>query len=171
MAPKINIDDLVDYKTSYTAAVKKPEVSGTRLTSLCPFHDDRKASFSVDLKTGQYTCFACGKSGNYIDFIAEMRGISTKDAYKAILREHGVAEPSGKDEPKPQAHYTVDDYAAEKHLPADWLRQQCSLTDEAEKKTGDPLHQNSLLWPGRQGSGLPQAHGQAQLQVGLWFRR
>lgn len=62
MAPKINIDDLVDYKTSYTAAVKKPEVSGTRLTSLCPFHDDRKASFSVDLKTGQYTCFACGKS-------------------------------------------------------------------------------------------------------------
>lgn len=138
MAPKINIDDLVDYKTSYTAAVKKPEVSGTRLTSLCPFHDDRKASFSVDLKTGQYTCFACGKSGNYIDFIAEMRGISTKDAYKAILREHGVAEPSGKDEPKPQAHYTVDDYAAEKHLPADWLRQQCSLTDEAEKKTGDP---------------------------------
>ena len=117
MAPKINIDDLVDYKTSYTAAVKKPEVSGTRLTSLCPFHDDRKASFSVDLKTGQYTCFACGKSGNYIDFIAEMRGISTKDAYKAILREHGVAEPSSKDEPKPQAHYTVDDYAAEKHLP------------------------------------------------------
>ena len=138
MAPKINIDDLVDYKTSYTAAVKKSEVSGTRLTGLCPFHDDRKASFSVDLKTGQYTCFACGKSGNYIDFIAEMRGISTKDAYKAILREHGVAEPSGKDEPKPQAHYTVDDYAAEKHLPADWLRQQCSLTDEAEKKTGDP---------------------------------
>lgn len=133
MAPKINIDDLVDYKTSYTAAVKKPEVSGTRLTGLCPFHDDRKASFSVDLKTGQYTCFACGKSGNYIDFIAEMRGISTKDAYKAILREHG-----GKDEPKPQAHYTVDDYAAEKHLPADWLRQQCSLTDEAEKKTGAP---------------------------------
>ena len=52
MAPKINIDDLVDYKTSYTAAVKKREVSGTRLTGLCPFHDDRKASFSVDLKTG-----------------------------------------------------------------------------------------------------------------------
>lgn len=128
---KVNIDDIVDYKSEYTRSVKKCEVTGDRLTGLCPFHDDRKASFSVDLKTGKYTCFACGKSGNYLNFVAELSGTSTGEAYKNILREHGVADE--KQEPPPPAKYTVEDYAKEKNLPADWLRTNCFLEDGKEK--------------------------------------
>lgn len=133
---KVNIDEIVDYKTEYEQVVKKPEISGRRLTGLCPFHDDRKASFSVDLKTGKFTCFACGKSGNYINFVAELHGISTKDAYKQILRAHGIAE----EEKRPAAPktYTVEDYAREKNLPVDWLRTNCQLEDGREKD-GEPF--------------------------------
>lgn len=128
---KVNIDDIVDYKAEYTRSVKKCEISGSRLTGLCPFHDDRKASFSVDLKSGKYTCFACGKSGNYINFVAELGGLSTSDAYKQILRDHGVAEE--KKAPAAPQRYTVDDYAKEKNLPAEWLVANCFLENGQEK--------------------------------------
>ena len=56
---KVNIDELVNYKEEYTKFVQKPEFKRDRMVSLCPFHDDRKPSFSVDLKTGKFVCFAC----------------------------------------------------------------------------------------------------------------
>ena len=127
---KVNLDELLNYKEEYSKFVQKPEYKKERMTSLCPFHDDRKPSFSVDLKTGKFVCFACGKAGNYVSFRAELDGCSNADAYKRILREHGVDE--AKKEPTRQ-NYTVDDYAKEKNLPADWLRMVCSLEDGKEK--------------------------------------
>ena len=127
---KVNLDELLNYKEEYSKFVQKPEYKKERMTSLCPFHDDRKPSFSVDLKTGKFVCFACGKAGNYVSFRAELDGCSNADAYKRILREHGVDE--AKREPARQ-NYTVDDYAKEKNLPADWLRMVCSLEDGKEK--------------------------------------
>ena len=127
---KVNLDELLNYKEEYSKFVQKPEYKKERMTSLCPFHDDRKPSFSVDLKTGKFVCFACGKAGNYVSFRAELDGCSNADAYKRILREHGVDET--KKEPARQ-NYTVDDYAKEKNLPADWLRMVCSLEDGKEK--------------------------------------
>lgn len=97
---------------AYTKFVQKPEFKHDRMVSLCPFHDDRKPSFSVDLKTGKFVCFACGKAGNYVSFRAELDGTSNADAYKKILREHGVDET--KKEPAKPKSYTVEDYAAEK---------------------------------------------------------
>ena len=127
---KVNLDELLNYREEYSKFVQKPEYKKERMTSLCPFHDDRKPSFSVDLKTGKFVCFACGKAGNYVSFRAELDGCSNADAYKRILREHGVDET--KKEPARQ-NYTVDDYAKEKNLPADWLRMVCSLEDGKEK--------------------------------------
>lgn len=131
----VNIDQVVDYKKEYSAAVHG-KITGDHLVGLCPFHKDKKPSFSVDLKTGKFTCFACGKSGNFINFTAEMRGISTKDAYKEILREHGIEEAPAA--PAAPAHYTVEDYAKEKHLDPEWLKTQCRLESAKEKRDGSP---------------------------------
>lgn len=128
---KVNIDELVNYKEEYTKFVQKPEFKHDRMVSLCPFHDDRKPSFSVDLKTGKFVCFACGKAGNYVSFRAELDGTSNADAYKKILREHGVDE--AKKEPAKPKSYTVEDYAAEKKLPAEWLHMVCSLESKQEQ--------------------------------------
>ena len=163
---KVNIDELVNYKEEYTKFVQKPEFKHDRMVSLCPFHDDRKPSFSVDLKTGKFVCFACGKAGNYVSFRAELDGTSNADAYKKILREHGVDET--KKEPAKPKSYTVEDYAAEKKLPAEWLHMVCSLESKQEQ---DPLRQNPVLQHRKQGPGHPQAHGKPQLQVGVWISR
>lgn len=131
---QINIDRVVDYKTEYSHLVEKPKIQGESLIGLCPFHDDKNASFSVDLKTGRYCCFACGAKGNYIDFMAQTNGISTKDAYKEILRKHGLDADSQK--PK-KTTYTVADYAAEKGLPQEWLEKRCHL-EGGKDKDGTP---------------------------------
>ena len=42
--------------------------SGDWASALCPFHSDTKPSFSVNLKHGGWKCFACGESGDLIQF-------------------------------------------------------------------------------------------------------
>lgn len=135
---EINIDQLVDYITEYSRAIKKPKLSGNNLIGLCPFHNDTNSSFSVDLATGKYDCFACGASGNYIGFVARQNEISTKEAYKKILREHGIEPP----QPAQQARsntssnlgaFTIQEYSLLKKLPVDWLTTTCHLSTDKDK--------------------------------------
>ena len=135
----INIDQLVDYKTEYSRAIKKSKLSGNNLVGLCPFHNDTNSSFSVDLATGKYDCFACGASGNYIGFVARSEGISTKEAYKKILREHGVEPPQPEQRPQSNnsnsnlSSFTIQEYSMLKKIPADWLATTCRLATDKDK--------------------------------------
>lgn len=129
MQREIELDDIVDYRAAYAGAVEQAEIHGDSLTGLCPFHKDKNPSFSVDLKTGKYHCFACGAEGNYLSFYAHQHGLEdTKEAYKRILEEHGRPCPTGR-----PAVYTVDDYAAEKRLPAAWLKDTLHLSSAVRK--------------------------------------
>ena len=75
---EVDLDRLVDYEREYRSVVKRAQVTGDHMIGLCPFHDDSKNSFSVDLKTGRWHCFSEDIGGNYVDFVAKMNGISTK---------------------------------------------------------------------------------------------
>ena len=79
-----DIDNIVDYRNEYSI-IKKAKITGDQLIGLCPFHDDRNNSFSVNLKTGQWHCFAEDRGGNFLDFYAELHGCDTKEAYAQIL--------------------------------------------------------------------------------------
>ena len=127
---EIELDKIVDYKAEYLATVEKAKITGTRLIGLCPFHHDKNASFSANLENGMYKCFACGAEGNFLTFWANLHGTDTKDAYRAILEKYHI-------EPEKQT-YTVEEYAAKKRLPADWLAETFKLTSETDKKTGQP---------------------------------
>jgi len=126
---EINIDSVVDYPREYRTRIEKASVRGDRLTGLCPFHDDKNASFSVDLKTGRFNCFACGESGNYTSFYAKLNGIDTSEAYKRILDEYHVSS-------QPAGPYIPEVYAAEKRLPLDWLTDTCHLGSGEDKRIG-----------------------------------
>ncbi len=39
------------------------------VSMLCPFHDDHHTSFGFILESGSWHCFACGRSGNVVQFI------------------------------------------------------------------------------------------------------
>ena len=134
----INIDRLIDYKTEYSRVIKKPKLSGNNLIGLCPFHNDTNSSFSVDIVTGKYDCFACGASGNYIGFVARQKGISTKEAYKLILREHGIEPPQPESQSRASTgsnlgSFTIQEYSLLKKLPTDWLATTCRLSTDKDK--------------------------------------
>ena len=64
--------------------------SGTRYTGLCPFHDERSPSFSVDPAEKLYHCFGCGVGGDVIKFVEEKEGLPFPDAVEALADRYGV---------------------------------------------------------------------------------
>jgi DNA primase len=64
--------------------------SGTRYTGLCPFHDERSPSFSVDPTEKLYHCFGCGVGGDVIKFVEEKEGLPFPDAVEALADRYGV---------------------------------------------------------------------------------
>ena len=53
----------------------------------CPFHDDHHPSLKLDKR---YYCFACGESGDVIDFTAKFFGISIHSAAIKLARDFGI---------------------------------------------------------------------------------
>ena len=134
-AEQLNIDDFVNYETEYRAIIKGAKPSGGNLVGRCPFHDDQKNSFSVNLKTGQWHCFSEDRGGNFIDFWAELNGIDTKEAYKQILEKYGkLEEPKQDKKPKQKyKNYSLAEYTFTKHLPEDFLKDTCGITTAKDK--------------------------------------
>lgn len=130
----INIDDYINYKAEYSAYVKKAEISGGKLIGLCPFHSDEKYSFSVDLKTGQWYCFAEGEGGNFLDFYAKINGVDTKTAYKNLLEKYGIKESREESTKKGQNEsYSLSQYAFDKHLPEQFLTKNFALSEGRDR--------------------------------------
>ena len=57
---------------------------------LCPFHDERSPSFSVDPTEKLYHCFGCGVGGDVIKFVEEKEGLAFPDAVEALADRYGV---------------------------------------------------------------------------------
>lgn len=147
---QVDLDRLVDYRAEYTAVIAKYKITGDNLVGLCPFHKDRNDSFSVDLKTGQWHCFAEDEGGNFVSFWAKYHGISTKDAYKAILEKyHALDEqPRQKSKGKELEPYTVEQYSFEKRLPVDFLTDKCKVTTGKDRGGGAYLRISYALEDG-----------------------
>jgi len=63
------------------------EKKGKSHTGLCPFHDDKNPSLSVDAEKGLYNCFGCGESGDAIDLVKAVKGFSFTESL-AFLKEY-----------------------------------------------------------------------------------
>jgi hypothetical protein len=68
---------------------------GTRHVGLCPFHAEKTPSFFV-FQDNHYKCFGCGASGDCIDFIQKLHGLSFKDALQFLGIEQGEITPKVK---------------------------------------------------------------------------
>lgn len=127
----VNLDQVVDYRAEYTAIIQKYKITGDNLVGLCPFHQDRNDSFSVDLKTGKWHCFAEDEGGNFVTFWAKYQGIDTKEAYKEILARYGITPEHERQAQSTNASglgsYTLERYSFDKRLPADFLRDTCRV--------------------------------------------
>lgn len=63
---------------------------GGRLKGLCPFHDERTPSFSVNPSLGFYHCFGCGESGDVISFLRNAEHLSFVEAIELLASRYGI---------------------------------------------------------------------------------
>ena len=61
----------------------------------CLFHEDRNPSMSVNAAKGVYHCFSCGAGGNLFKLVAEMEGLSFREAVAFLADEAGIELPRG----------------------------------------------------------------------------
>jgi DNA primase len=72
---------------------------GSRWTGLCPFHDERTPSLSVDPERGLYHCFGCGVGGDAIRFVQETEALDFPEAVEALADRYGVRLEREEDDP------------------------------------------------------------------------
>jgi DNA primase len=64
--------------------------SGARWTGLCPFHDEKTPSFSVNPADKLFYCFGCGKGGDIISFVRETEQLDFAQAVEWLAERYRV---------------------------------------------------------------------------------
>ncbi len=64
-----------------------------RYVGLCPFHQEKTGSFSVNQARQFYKCFGCGVGGDVLKFVQEIEGFTFPEALKILAERHGIPMP------------------------------------------------------------------------------
>ncbi len=81
--------DIAEIVSDYVTLKKK----GKSLMGLCPFHQEKTPSFSVDSGKGLYHCFGCGVGGDVFNFIMEIENITFPEAVRVLAEKYGIPLP------------------------------------------------------------------------------
>ena len=73
---------------------------GSRFTGLCPFHEERTPSFSVDAERGLYHCFGCQKGGDAIRLVQELESLDFPEAVEQLAERYGVELAREREDPR-----------------------------------------------------------------------
>ena len=60
------------------------------MSGLCPFHQEKTASFSVSPSKQVFYCFGCGKGGDAITFLRELEHLTYVEAVERLAQDAGV---------------------------------------------------------------------------------
>jgi DNA primase len=63
---------------------------GSRMKGLCPFHQEKTPSFTVDSSRAHWYCFGCGEGGDAIDFLQKQESLSFIEAVERLAQRAGV---------------------------------------------------------------------------------
>jgi DNA primase len=66
------------------------EKRGGRYWGLCPFHNEKTPSFTVDPERKMYYCFGCHEGGGVINFIMAMEKITFPEAIETLAKRLGI---------------------------------------------------------------------------------
>ena len=109
--------------------------SGTRWVGLCPFHNERSGSFSVNDELGFYYCFGCQAKGDAITFVREVLHLDFVGAVEHLAGRAGItlryddARESGE---RQRRRVLVEAMAAA----AEWYHQRLLTAPDASSARG-----------------------------------
>lgn len=81
--------DIVSLVSEYVKLRK----AGKNYVGLCPFHEEKTGSFTVDPDKQLFYCFGCGTGGNVFTFLMKREGLSFPDALEKLASRAGVRLP------------------------------------------------------------------------------
>jgi DNA primase len=88
--------DIVEIVSVYTDLRRR----GERFEGLCPFHEERTPSFSVDPREKLYYCFGCGSGGDLFRFVQEKEGLGFPEAVEALADRYGLEIERESEDPR-----------------------------------------------------------------------
>lgn len=101
-------NDIVDVISSYLPVRQK----GRGFWALCPFHNDRNPSLSINREGQYYHCFVCGAGGDIFRFIQNYENCTFMEAVEILAQRANVRMPQFNPE-------------AEKTLPKKRVKDSC----------------------------------------------
>jgi len=128
----------IDKEGFYLSELPELKSNGTGIgKALCVFHSEKTPSLSIDLNTGSFNCFGCGKKGDIFKFRQERYGEDFQTALEYFANFAGMY--SAKPESKPKKIVKTYDYRDEtgtllfqtvRHEPKDFRQRRPDGKDE-----------------------------------------
>ena len=78
--------DIYEVVSGYVQLKKR----GRNYFGLCPFHDEKTPSFSINSQRQIYKCFGCGAGGGVINFVMETERLEFVDAIKYLANQYHI---------------------------------------------------------------------------------
>ncbi|MDE5847219.1 MAG: DNA primase, partial [Muribaculaceae bacterium] len=78
--------DIVEVVSDYVHLIRR----GRNFVGLCPFHNEKTPSFSVNSVRNFCYCFSCKKGGSPVNFIMEKEGLSYHDALLHLAAKYNI---------------------------------------------------------------------------------
>ena len=78
--------DIYEIASEYVQLIKR----GRNFFGLCPFHDEKTPSFSINQERQIYKCFGCGAGGGTINFIMEIERLEFIDAIQHLADRYKI---------------------------------------------------------------------------------
>ena len=89
-------NDIVEVISPYVRLTKR----GSNYVGLCPFHNEKTPSFSVNAGKQIFHCFGCGVGGNAFSFVMKYENLTFTEAIKQLADRVGIKLPDEPDSPE-----------------------------------------------------------------------
>ena len=78
--------DIIQTISDYIELKKR----GHNFFGLCPFHNEKTASFSVNEDKQIYKCFGCGAGGGVFNFIMDIEKVDFPESIEILAKRNGI---------------------------------------------------------------------------------
>ena len=117
--------DIVDVIQQFVSLKK----SGASYKGLCPFHNERTPSFTVNREKGFFHCYGCSAGGDVIKFLELHERIGFQDAVKQLAQRVGLSLPELEANDEQRASAAERETLLNVHdVAAKWFREQLLST-------------------------------------------